>query len=163
MRWLVIPLVLVSASALAYPPHCTDPAHRQFDFWIGDWNVTKADGKPGGTSRIERILDGCVILERWSGANGFTGQSFNLWDQRDKKWHQTWVDADGDQQVYVGGLDGKVMDYRSESEEGGKRFLRHLTFTPLPDGRVRQKCERSFDGGKSWSIEYDLYYQRVGT
>jgi hypothetical protein len=160
MRFLLLCVVLSTpAFAETPPPPCGDPVYRQLDFWIGEWNVTGPGNKPAGTSKIERILDGCVILERWTGAKGLTGQSFNIWDRRDKKWHQTWVDDHGDQQVFAGALDGKVMDYRGESEEGGKRFQRHLTFTPLPDGRVRQKSERSFDG-KTWSVEYDLYYQR---
>ena len=30
------------------------PQHRQFDFWLGDWDVTKPDGKAAGHNRITR-------------------------------------------------------------------------------------------------------------
>jgi len=43
------------------PGPCSGAEYRQFDFWIGDWEVQLPDGKPAGTNRISRILDGCVI------------------------------------------------------------------------------------------------------
>jgi hypothetical protein len=33
------------------------PAHRAFDFWVGDWTVTNTAGRTAATSRVERILD----------------------------------------------------------------------------------------------------------
>jgi hypothetical protein len=40
----------------------------------------------------------------------------------------------------------------------GGTLLRHLTFTPLPEGKVRQLSESSMDGGKTWTTEYDFVY-----
>jgi hypothetical protein len=45
--------------ALAAP--CDAPAHREFDFWLGEWEVRTPDGKLAGTNRIEREHDGCVL------------------------------------------------------------------------------------------------------
>lgn len=45
------------------PPACTAAEYRQFDFWIGDWQVFDKTGKQVGTSHIEAILGGCVIAE----------------------------------------------------------------------------------------------------
>lgn len=43
----------------------TDQAENQFDFWLGEWDVTWGEeGK--GTNRIERILDGKIIQENFS-------------------------------------------------------------------------------------------------
>src|SRR4051794_20950411 len=110
MRALLI-LCALAAPALAdepakKPPHpCpTDPRYRQLDFWIGEWTVTGPKGKVAGTSKIERILDGCVILENWTDSHGSSGKSFNIFDQRDNQWHQTWVEDTGDQQVFHGQL-----------------------------------------------------------
>lgn len=37
---------------------------NQFDFWLGEWNVTWGeDGK--GTNHIERILEGKIIQENF--------------------------------------------------------------------------------------------------
>jgi tetratricopeptide (TPR) repeat protein len=53
-------------------PCSHDPAFRQLDFWLGDWQVTSA-GAPAGTSRVEKILNDCVLLENWTGALGISG------------------------------------------------------------------------------------------
>src|ERR1700734_899931 len=44
---------------------CTDGAHRQFDFWIGDWDVFDVE-RPTvvvAHARVELILNGCVLHE----------------------------------------------------------------------------------------------------
>ena len=44
------------------------------------------------------------------------------------------------------------------SPGGSGTFIRHLTFSKLPDAKVRQLSERSTDGGKTWITEYDFTY-----
>ena len=55
---------LAKADAIAHP--CAhQPEYRQFDFWIGDWDVVTTQGhNPAGSSSIQLILDRCVILEK---------------------------------------------------------------------------------------------------
>ena len=38
--------------------------------------------------------------------------------------------------------------------------VNRLSFTPLPNGTVRQHGEQSTDHGKTWTTLYDLYYHR---
>ena len=52
---LVTPLATAQMPAAA-PAPCATPAHRQFDFWVGDWDVRKTDGTRAGQSRVEPIL-----------------------------------------------------------------------------------------------------------
>jgi hypothetical protein len=55
------------------------------DFWISDWEVTdQTTGKKAGTSRIEKLLDGCVIHESWTGVDQYRGNSFNLYNRSKK-------------------------------------------------------------------------------
>ena len=58
---------------------------RQFDFWIGEWNVT-ANGKPAGTNSVQRILGQCVIFENWTSAVGGEGKSMNFFNAQTGKW-----------------------------------------------------------------------------
>jgi hypothetical protein len=37
---------------------------------------------------------------------------------------------------------------------------RKLTFTRIDENRVRQLGENSSDGGKTWTVAYDLLYVR---
>jgi hypothetical protein len=72
-------------------PCADDPPHRQFDFWLGDWNVTAANAAGGSTSQIRGGLDGCLVSESWTAANGIRGRSINAYDRDLGQWHQTWV------------------------------------------------------------------------
>ena len=55
------------AGATPPPPACETPEHRQFDFWIGHWDVyAKADpAKLVAHSLIESRHSGCAIRENW--------------------------------------------------------------------------------------------------
>ena len=45
-----------------------------------------------------------MIYENYSQADGYSGKSFNFYDQALKKWRQTWVDAGGNVTDLVGEL-----------------------------------------------------------
>ncbi len=147
-RW---PGAVARVRAVANPCK-TRPEARQLDFWVGEWEVRDPRSRVVGHSSIQLILNDCVVLENWAGAFGGTGKSFNFWDQPHRRWQQTWVDDRGHVTEYTGQLVGGSMRYAAE----GKR----LTFSPLPGGRVRQLGESSGDGGKTWSVDYDLTYSR---
>src|SRR5688572_19934824 len=74
---------------------CSGPQYKEFDFWLGDWDVRSAAGQVLGRNRITKRHGGCVILEEWESAAGGSGSSFNVYDQPTKQWHQFWVDATG--------------------------------------------------------------------
>ena len=133
---------------------------RQFDFWIGEWAPQNPQGVTVGTSSIQLILGSCVIFENWNTPVS-SGKSFNLFDTRDGKWHQTWVDARGNMTHYVGGLEGDKMVLVSESLSNGKKTLGRMTYSKLADGSVRQHGESSTDEGKTWSTTFDFKYVRV--
>jgi hypothetical protein len=146
------------------PPKCTASESRQFDFWIGEWNVTdQQTGQHAGESHIEKLYGGCVLRENWS-SDGFRGGSLNTWWKGDGKWHQTWMDQAGAFRHFIGGLEsGKmVMVARQPSQrEPGKTVLVRLTFTPNADGTVRQFSDFSTDEGKNWQFRYDYLYRRM--
>jgi hypothetical protein len=142
-------------------PCRSSPEYRALDFWIGDWEVETAQGKSAGKSRIELLLDQCIVFENWTGDNGYEGKSFNLFDRSTGTWAQTWVDNVGQ----ITRFDGEARDgnlyYRTEVKDGeGRPALRRMTFFPQGPDRVRQLGERSLDGGSTWSVDYDLIYKR---
>jgi hypothetical protein len=152
-RW---PALLARARDLAHP--CLKLADaRQLDFWLGDWEVRDPAGHHVGDSSIQLLLDGCVVYENWTGTLGGSGKSFNFWDKAQKRWQQTWVDDKGGVQQYYGKLDHGALAYTAVDKPS------RLTFTPLPDGRVRQLSERTDDGGKHWVVNYDFVYARKKT
>src|ERR1700745_3081061 len=84
-------------------PCAANPAYHQFDFWIGEWEAFGPKGK-GGDSRVERILDSCVILENWTSTQGnYSGKSYNSFNAATGKWQQYWVDNKGGVTEYFDG------------------------------------------------------------
>jgi len=160
----------LSGPATATP--CRDaPNGKALDFWIGNWTVVAVgDSSPQGTSKIERVLDGCAVIENWQGASpGDDGKSLFSFDVRLGLWDQVWVTQDTSR---PGGIKNKRMV--ATYPDGGVRFQGTVfvapgrtmqdrtTLTPLPDGRVRQTIEISRDGGTAWSVGFDAYYVRTG-
>lgn len=148
---------LLRVNKAAYPCMYSD-TYRSFDFWVGEWDVFSGPNL-AGTSKIERILHDCVIFENWTSSLGTNGKSFNTFDPDTGKWRQTWVDGTGRQTDYVGeaNADGIAFTAVQPNPDGTKTLLK-MTFTKLPEGKVRQFGETSTDGGKTWSVSYDLTY-----
>jgi tetratricopeptide (TPR) repeat protein len=138
--------------------------NRQFDFWLGQWDVSTTQGAiPSGTSKIELILEDCVVLENWKSLNNaYAGKSYNIYDQSLKRWEQYWVDNVGGNIFFHGGLKDGVMDYWTDDipQPTGPPLRRHLQFFPLGPDKVRQFSQGSTDGGKTWQVEYDFTYVR---
>jgi hypothetical protein len=161
---LLIPLALAAQAAVAAPP-CAVPAHRQFDFWIGDWTVDKTDGGQfAGRNRIEPMLDGCALQETWVGANGYRGNSYSIYDAARGVWHQTWVDSEGGLLVLEGRFsDGKMVLEGPQKKSDGSSVQNRVTWTPLAGGKLRQRWDATADGGKTWKPLFDgTYTKRVG-
>jgi hypothetical protein len=53
MIFAALVMMLSVQQAAARPRPCTAPLHRQFDFWVGAWDVIGANGQFAGTNRIE--------------------------------------------------------------------------------------------------------------
>jgi len=143
------------------PAPCSSAEHRQFDFWLGDWEVKAPDGKLAGTNRIERIQDGCVLLESWTGSKGGTGNSFNMYFAADKKWHQTWVDNGGGRLDLSGGIEGGKMRLLGEGpapRDPSRKVSHEITWEKVEGGNVRQVWRSSTDGGKTWGVGFDGIY-----
>ncbi len=140
------------------PKPCGAAEHRQFDFWLGDWNVTTPDGKPAGTNRITLILGGCALREEWRGASGSAGTSLNAFDATARRWRQTWVDDKGGVLLLAGELEEGKMVLVGEHPQAGKTVRERITWTPLSGGRVRQFWDSSDDGGKTWQTQFDGTY-----
>lgn len=140
---------------------CAEGPYRDFDFWVGEWDVRDPTGKVTGVNTITREMDGCLIVERWRSANGGTGQSWNYYDRNEGKWKQLWVGL-GLLLHMEGGLTGGSMVMEGPLEYMGQDRTTRLrgTWTKLEDGRLHHHFEESTDGGQTWSTWFDGYYTR---
>lgn len=145
-------------------PCITNPVYRQFDFWIGEWDVFGLSGKKAGDSKVELILDSCIVFENWQSANaGYAGKSFNTYNAITNQWQQTWVDnVGGSTEFLEGEFNGDKMIFRTKPFPFSKDTIasRRLTFYNLSADKVRQHGEITKDNGVTWKTEYDLEYRR---
>ena len=74
VRFIVLTafVVLVSVSdtvaneRLSKSAACTTPEYRQFDFWVGDWDVFESAGVTKAAHvRVGTILGGCIVYEQY--------------------------------------------------------------------------------------------------
>lgn len=137
--------------------------YRQFDFWVGRWEVKGRSGQKVGSSVVTSSQSGFLITENWTNAQGSTGSSVNFYDPADGRWHQIWVDAGGNVTRYAGGWkDGKMrFEGIAVTADGGETLCR-MDFEPRPDGTVRQQIRQSKDGGESWNLYFDGIYRKPG-
>lgn len=162
-RALWLPLLLLCTfvfPAYAQQAPCNDPAYRQFDFWLGKWEVFRPDGKVAGSNRIEKEYSGCVLHERYATPGKYSGESLNTYDPSRKVWHQTWVDNSGMLLLLEGQLNGKSMILEGKTLDiAGKETKHRITWTPNADGTVRQLWE-STDAKGAWIVAFDGLYKR---
>lgn len=149
-----------AAPARPAPPSCDSEKHRQFDFWVGEWNVT-TNGQPAGHNRITLVYGDCALREDWSSVTPYRGGSFNIYDRANDKWHQTWVDSAGTLLELDGGMvDGKMVLTGQRPGPDGSMTINRITWTPNDDGSVRQLWETSTDG-ETWTAAFDGLYVPV--
>jgi hypothetical protein len=136
---------------------------RDFDFWIGEWDVYGPRGRRLGTNSIIPLLDGTALAEHWRGEGGVEGHSLNAYDASADRWHQTWVDSTGGLLLLEGALrDGAMVLQGTAPTAGGASQHQRITWTPEPDG-VRQHWESSDDEGATWQTAFDGHYRRRPT
>ncbi len=161
---LLAVLLSLAAQAGADEPCRDDPRFRQFDFWLGQWEVTqRGSGQRAGFNDIRATQNGCLIEEHWRSLDGSTGFSINYFNPLSGLWRQVWV-ADGYSIDYQGGLrddgsmhlEGTLFDYRR-----GRESPFRGTWMRQDDGSVRQLFEIRGDAKDDWQVWFDGIYTHV--
>jgi hypothetical protein len=142
---------------------CASDEYRQFDFWLGTWEVVSPQGQALGANTITASLDGCMLIESWESASGGQkGMSIYYYDRVEGTRTQIFRDNSGNIAQWptlTGGLvDGAMVLESPPDSEPRTRW----TWTAEADGRVRQMAESSCDDGESWSVIWDSYSVRAG-
>ena len=168
MLFFLLMLVAGAAEQAGQPiqppsPACTSPEHRQFDFWIGQWEVYRTgETRLRAHSRIDKLHDGCVIGEQWMPLRGGGGSSLNHFDTHERRWRQTWMDSANARVEFDGGLVGGKMvltGFWRNAQGPGKDGLVRMSYSTIDGGAVRQFGEISTDHGLTWSPFFDFTYK----
>ena len=144
---------------------CAGPEFGQFDFWVGRWDVYRADtNQLVAHSLIERLYNGCAIRENWMPLEnqGGPGGSLNSYRRANRSWVQYWTDSANNLNEYSGGLEnGKMVLTGTRHKWDGEAVPARMVYEALPDGSVTQTGFSSTDGGKTWQLSYKMIYRRA--
>ena len=146
------------------PRPCSEPEHRQFDFWLGEWDLSWGEGETAGSGEnvITRQLGDCVIEESFISHDEapFVGRSVSVYNGRTGRWHQTWVDNQGGYLDFVGGMDGDRMVLTREATDDSVTFLQRMMWYDISADSLDWNWEKSTDGGESWETLWHIRYVR---
>lgn len=144
------------------PSPCASPEARQFDFWIGDWDLTWDGGS--GTNVVRSELGSCVIEENFDGRDaegkGLVGKSMSVYSPAKGKWLQTWVDNSGGYLDFEGGWTDSTMVLGRQAKRDGKTFLQRMVFYDITHDAFDWNWERSDDEGATWKPLWVIHYAR---
>lgn len=136
---------------------------RDFDFWIGDWEVYDPNtGNKAGDNRIEKRENGCLILEHWKSIAGGSGISMNFYDPLQQKWRQVWQSAAAFID-YSGGLDEQgrmLLEGTIYYNASGQSAPFRGRWTAQNDGSVLQEFWQYDAASDSWSSWFRGEYRK---
>lgn len=149
---------------------CSSAEARQFDFWIGVWDLTwpaeQTGGEAGslgrGRNHVDRLFGDCVIEENFTTDDAsFRGHSVSVFDERAGLWRQTWVDSSGGYLVFTGQFEDGVKELRTEPAEGdGETRVQRMRFTDITANSIEWAWQGSRDGGETWNDLWNITYTR---
>jgi hypothetical protein len=149
------------------PPPCTGAQHKQFDFWVGEWDLTWPGTAAGqtahGSNRVKSTLDGCVVEENFSGLDAMPlrGVSVSMFDARSGRWKQTWVDNQGEYLDFVGEFkDGQMTLQREAVKPDGTKVQQRMVYKNISPNEFDWSWEQSLDNGKTWQVLWPIHYKR---
>ncbi len=159
------PALLQRIQANADPCRNT-PINRQFDFWVGEWDVVSALGQPLGENRVELVMRDCALVEHWTNVGGRSGTSINVVDgsMGVPAWRQLYVSDFGGVTDYRGGVfENEVMTLEARLlTASGDTLTRRMRFMVMTPDSIHQLIDdRQPDG--SWSQQFFGVYLRKGS
>ena len=159
-------------------PEWEDPLFRQFDFWMGEWEVNLRIRQEDGSwkeskesvAKIYRILDGKAILELWDEkkeGDAIRGYSLRYFDPEKKKW-MLYLNWPGKNRSQTGSLEGVFRHGRGEffktfKNQQGEETLSRYSFADITPTSLRWDDAFSKDGGLTWSNNWIMEFSRASS
>ena len=142
---------------------CNTKEYKQFDFWVGNWNVYNTDGKLIGTNKIVKMPNACAIQENWTSKTSKNqGTSYNYYNKTDKSWNQVWVDNSGFSLNLKGNFKNDSMVLSSDVVKTPKgNYYNQITWTKNNDNTVTQVWNyMSLDNKKVKEVFKGIYKRK---
>jgi len=145
---------------------CSAAEASQFDFWIGDWNLTYNDTLHA-TNHVEKIMGGCTVQENFHDPNtNYNGKSWSVYNKNINQWQQTWVDDQGGYISLTGGMQGdSIILLTAEKKVPSNisatgKIVNRMVYHNITKDAFNWDWESSTDGGNTWKNNWHIHYSR---
>ncbi|MEJ2218587.1 MAG: hypothetical protein P8099_18510 [Gemmatimonadota bacterium] len=175
----ILALTVATGAARTTDAHAQTPCggpHRQFDFWLGDWNVRNHNLLPNrtpqnfdgsATDRVYAVVDGCAVVENWQGEafgrfiRGFSVRAYDpaahtwtvalLWPmQGSLRWGE-----------FHGGFSAGRGDFLSRRVNvNGDTTIVRLSFLNIGTDSLQWQNGTSTDGGRTWTSSWRMDFHK---
>lgn len=123
------------------------------------WFRCSRTTKVAARNRVTPMVGGCALREVYEQADGLVGESFSTYDAGRRVWHQSWVTNRGELLLLDGGwADGRMTFTATDHAPDGSASLLRVAWWP-EGATVRERAERSRDGGATWSPVFDIGFR----
>lgn len=137
------------------------PEAREFDFWLGQWDLVLTGGQGLATNDISSfgIAGGIAILEDYRQGT-YLGTSVSYYSPREGRWRQLWLDNNNGLLEFAGGTQGNKFVISGNVGAVQTR----LVYSNITNRSMDQSYDLSTDGGASWQQNFGARYtRRAGT
>lgn len=163
---------------LASDDACMAVEKRQFDFWVGAWEVVNLQRNPGNPADpgfyptgvadgiVYPVAGGCAIAEQWEGELSWgkvLGFSLRTYDTVNDEWTLllNWpapgAASPGPYSQLRGGFHhGRGEFFSSVTGADGSTTDSRFTFSDISADRYRWDSALSTDGGVSWATNWKM-------
>lgn len=160
-------LTLMSGAEAQSDPEQGPLETKQFDFWLGEWDLTWPGQHHGeilhGSNRVRRALNGYVLHEQFDGGTAIPlrGISLSTYNQQLQQWEQAWVDNEATYLNFAGGYrDGQMVLEREGESSDGSSMRQRMVYKNIAADSFDWSWEQSKDDGKSWLVIWPIHYSR---
>ncbi len=148
---------------------------RQFDFWIGEWQVQNRNLLEDGSwedrtrtrARITPVCGGNAILEEWAGPfNGtfMNGFSLRAWNEQRTEWDLVlfWTtNGNGGFGTLTGNFRHGRGEFFSSWTDDGTEITQRYSFSDALPETVRWDSAITRDGGQNWRTDWIMEFSRT--
>ncbi|MEO8112359.1 MAG: hypothetical protein ABI594_20090 [Ginsengibacter sp.] len=141
---------------------CSAPEAAQFDFWVGQWDLTWNDTSHG-TNRVLKIMDGCTVNENFYDPEiKYSGSSWSMYNPQLKMWQQTWIDNQGGYIALSGKFENNEMTLATQPQKlpNGKELISRMVFYNITPASFDWRWESTKDNEATWQTNWLIHYKR---
>ena len=156
--FLLISIIRVSSQNTDFPkriyskekfPCLESSIYTDLDFALGNYEIITNDLLVG-TIKLERDAKGCMIKEKFTILNGYSGAGFDYYDKNLNIWIRTLVVSNGTVETFEGSKEGDKFIWKGKEV----RFNGDVVFERVEmwreGSKVINNIFQSFDNGKTW-------------